>query len=144
MTISTETIAEWERLAEAATAGPWECAAGGVSNWVHGTEQPERLLEIEATFFDPGPCTTESSPLDLAFIAAARTAVPGLIAEVRAQAKEIGRLRRLVSTVSGHVRDEIKRGYVLTDERLAGVKWRDRWNALLAKCEAALRGKGEP
>ena len=81
-----------QALAEAATPGPWEwrgdnmhavaltrwtreLAERELGSWQKGEPGP-RLIETDAGVY--GPC-----PSDRAFIAAARAAVPALVAEVR-------------------------------------------------------------
>lgn len=83
-------LAELERLCEVATPGPWEWEAGMftgaagrpynlqvrvASPWGEGELHPHVLLKTVNGW--------EPKDSDAAFIAAARTAVPALIAEVR-------------------------------------------------------------
>lgn len=87
MTSATaEQLAEWKRLADAATPGPWIWP--GDSMYGNGGER-------EGDCFDPPIIETDSGHYgpeenDRDFIAAARTAVPSLIAEV-------GRLREALA-----------------------------------------------
>lgn len=84
MMITDEQLAEWERLATAATPGPWRW-------W---TSNSFRRLSSDADMKDGGVlCAVVQhsdghpdvfcSEADRAFIAAARTAVPALIEELR-------------------------------------------------------------
>lgn len=75
-------IDELEALASAATPGPWE--AGEPNNWGDDDDIPQSGVMVNGT-----PITWDDhsgdvfNPADAEFIAAARTAVPELIAEVR-------------------------------------------------------------
>lgn len=73
-------VAEWERLAEAATSGPWTLSDGCYAVYCAGG-QP--LLD-EGSLGDSG---TLVSTHDAAFIAAARTAVPEMARMLREQAQ---------------------------------------------------------
>jgi len=105
MTITDAELAEWERLANEATAGPWyfngysAIFSGPLSNEYDRIER-----EIEAKYGDGAPTSafaalpetqcayvpvvggdtgTAQGMKDAAFIAAAREALPRLVAEVR-------------------------------------------------------------
>lgn len=70
----TAKLAEWETLTEAATEGPWGYWGQG---WVAPVNDPQR---------DPVGVPQNTIPrgdADAAFIAAARTAMPALIAAVK-------------------------------------------------------------
>jgi hypothetical protein len=72
----TAKLAEWEALTEGATEGPWDTDGGGTSighgdKWVaHVVDQQEPNEPVQAR-------------ADAEFIAAARTAMPALLAFVR-------------------------------------------------------------
>lgn len=102
-------VAAWERLAAAATAGPWEWARdyqmSDGRHWclIHPGNHARTvnwrtvLLATEATDFAAQPLDADP---DLRFIAAARTAVPALCAEVR-------RLRTQLAECEAHCSDLI-------------------------------------
>lgn len=77
--ISKKQLVEWERLANKATEGPWRVCADTLCR-----HKPADILDC------PYPCEDGiiASQNDLEFIAAAREAVPALIAEVRKLQKE--------------------------------------------------------
>lgn len=81
--LTDEQLAEWERLAAGATRGPW-----------HAVESQGWRGIVGEGNLDTVEITTDPWPTDLAFIAAARTAVPALVAEVR-------RLRALATLLRG-------------------------------------------
>ncbi len=71
--IDDQTLNEWKRLAEAATPGPWQAknyGSDGVDAWLH-------LSPTVAIGSDHAHWLTDAT-----FIAAARVAVPALLAEV--------------------------------------------------------------
>lgn len=110
-TITTEQLAEWRALAEKATEGPWaieSCGEKGdgsnmigvvfgpddpdakspLSGWIDENDWADKLGEPMADPFyrdeEVAECAhrNRNHNADAAFIAAARTAVPALIAEV--------------------------------------------------------------
>ena len=88
MTITEEQLAEWGRLASEATEGPWEVAPedGGCHRVrVPTPETGGRLLGTLAELDDWR---------DADFIAAARGAVPALVAEVRRLRHGLGALTK--------------------------------------------------
>jgi ribosomal 50S subunit-associated protein YjgA (DUF615 family) len=73
---------EWERLANAATPGPWEAGTAMCCpdmGWVDGPKGKGRVCPT----YEAGKRTHTLDAQDAEFIAMARTAVPALIAEVR-------------------------------------------------------------
>lgn len=93
--LTREQLAEWRRLAEAATAGPWwERKAFILSGVV------DRVLDIQAV----AP-SDEISDADVAFITSARSAVPALIAEVERLANANEEARTLLHIATGCERD---------------------------------------
>ncbi len=95
-------LAEWEALAERATGGPWYTVdpPWANSDWVNaGSEDPHggslvcdcQAQHDDMTDDDEG----DNAISDAAFIAAARTAVPALIAEVRRLRACIARVKAL-------------------------------------------------
>lgn len=85
--VTNEELDHWERLAAAATPGPWDpadlplFASGAV--WLEALDEP------------PESGTTEGrARRDAAFVAAARTALPALVAEVRRLRMELNRAVR--------------------------------------------------
>jgi hypothetical protein len=77
--IPPEQLNKWQQLADAATEGPWECFRNpnkGFRHYWHvrSSASDEDILDINAEKEDLA---------DLDFIAAAREAVPALIAEVK-------------------------------------------------------------
>jgi len=78
-------------LCEEATAGPWQSGDGSVDRFFAGKNTiatPARVIVERATYNDEFDQQTYA---DIAFIAAARTAMPALIAEVRRLQAEIDR-----------------------------------------------------
>lgn len=81
-----EQRAEWKRLADAATPGPWQ-------EWMHRTklEWPDERLRISC--FGHGPIhkeeDLEKAISDMEFIAASREAVPAMLAENDELQKEV-------------------------------------------------------
>lgn len=94
-----------EALANAATPGPWapsEQTRGGpvTSAWVESLPADTIVVDSRGTAFAFGvnvcavpPFDVDKAAADTAFIAAARTDVPALVAELRAARAEIERLR---------------------------------------------------
>ena len=87
MAPTQEEIARWKALAEAATAGPWEADTHGISGGSISCEKPCGRRQVaasigQAAMFDERADTGEVLRANAAFIAAARDAVPRLIAEV--------------------------------------------------------------
>lgn len=104
MTITPEQIAEWQRLADAATEGPWEtdatenegaygggpdCRSGfssyevvAASGRVCDTLNSDVALVSEEYDEDGITAFDEVGKANMEFIVASRTAVPALIAEV--------------------------------------------------------------
>ena len=85
--ISDERIDELERLANNATPGEWrvEIEDGdvwGISSFASNGQRMRRIVETDCGYYNP------KMP-DAAFIAASRTAVPELCAEVRRLRKEL-------------------------------------------------------
>lgn len=87
MTVTTEQLAEWERLANEATAGPWIASDGDDRdlNYMYdvlcpverdGNVRNRTLLQLNWNF-------KENLGNDREFIAASRLAVTQLVAEVR-------------------------------------------------------------
>lgn len=89
MTVTVEQLAEWDRLASEATSGPWTDGEGFGYFCVS--------TQGEACFGSCGCCVEPMSQLDAAFIAAARTAVPALIARVRELEWELATLKDAAS-----------------------------------------------
>jgi hypothetical protein len=71
--VTDEQLQEWQRLADEATPGPWE-------NW---TIEDDGNRQDEWSAVGPVHADMQGAVKDAAFIAAARTAVPALVAEVR-------------------------------------------------------------
>jgi hypothetical protein len=61
-----------------------------------------------------------------------------LLEENRQLARDKRVLVRVLEACKLHIEGELERGYVLTDERAAGVLWRMRWNEVLGEVEQAL------
>jgi len=47
-------------------------------------------------------------------------------------------MRAVLKKVEAHLHEELNRGYILTDEPMAGALWRKRHNDLLSEVERAL------
>lgn len=84
--IGDETLANLRRLAEAATPGPWKWYDAPGVKWddpkscSFDSRQPNRTAPYYCT--GPHTDTSEQAATDAAFIAAAREAVPALVAEI--------------------------------------------------------------
>ena len=86
--ITDNQLAEWERIANAATVGPWFSVGAPWGNGTlvnAGTEDPHGGHAVCDTelMIDRSENIQGEPQCDADFIAAARTAVPALIAEVR-------------------------------------------------------------
>lgn len=96
--ISNEQLAEWERLANEATPGPWyayvktEASVAIIKDPDDDSDDGSHIRVTENRYYDAiaskktfeDVCTCGNvEEKDIAFIAAAREAVPALIAEVR-------------------------------------------------------------
>lgn len=81
--VTEQQLAEWERLAGAATAGPWR-----VTDYENVMRADGRHIAFDDS--DDGACVRES---DAAFIAASREAVPRLVAALREARAETKALR---------------------------------------------------
>mgnify|MGYP003393624822 CR=1 FL=1 len=116
--IDVDKLAEWRRLAEAATKGPW--ATGRISM------PGEALLAF-------GRRSLQMPEADAVFIAAAREAVPALLDEVE-------RLRKALEAIEA--RAEVAESRHLTCEQDAKaygeMKWYSGHSAGVADTEAAL------
>lgn len=97
--ITEDRLAELERLASEATAGPWEAIEG---EWV---KEHFQVIDVptgcdiidthnSGCASDPRPDDVFFSPENSRFIAASRTAVPDLVAEVRRLQADNAALRR--------------------------------------------------
>lgn len=89
--MTDEELAELERLCAAATPGPWYWNAEDEEmhttvavreEWPPG-EWYDRTIVLDGVWWNTGDAGVRASESDIAFIAAARTALPRLIAEVR-------------------------------------------------------------
>ncbi len=102
--ITDEQLAEWELLANEATAGPWAPSLSvkdGLPRFqiLGGDRMPYGYgFAIVHGTIEDGNIIPESCDLD--FIAASRTAVPALIAEVRRLLEENERLDMLTRMAS--------------------------------------------
>lgn len=93
--ISEKQLVEWERLANEATDGPWVYGENNCDVYdVYSEHDPEDVDAVCSDMLFP------NSKNDAAFIAAAREAVPRLIAEVR-------RLQDRCDTLEDMLRDEM-------------------------------------
>lgn len=111
--LTDEQIAEWRRLADGATAGPWKHVGIGI------TTDPTRHVVAKCPVEQP----VNSDMRDAAFIAASRVAVPALCEEVE-------RLRRGLREIlidCGRERTVSQRDCVgaqrIVDNLLAGWLW---------------------
>lgn len=126
MTPTEQELAEWARLADAATPGPWtpsidsyfghgvETAADtrvkrdykqAHPGWdgFNGTTVARAVQTINGSgpAFGPSPLIDDDEVRDnAAFIAAARTAVPALLSALAASRASAGRLRELIQEVN--------------------------------------------
>lgn len=58
--------------------------------------------------------------------------------ELMKQRQELLDLRHVVKAAIKQIKEELDRGYVLTEEPGAGPAWRRRWGNLLGKLEGAI------
>lgn len=94
--VTDEQIAEWLRLADAATEGPWQPVQIRDGLW-HVINDPHLVpVAVVDDSRDEDPPTREQAGDDARLIAASRTAVPALCSKVKEQAAEIERLRGLL------------------------------------------------
>lgn len=81
MTVSTAAErATWKALAEDAEDGPWEAVEGASGGWWVERRNTATICHIDVDY---------SGNPDAAFIAAARTAVPALLADVERLEREL-------------------------------------------------------
>lgn len=93
MTLTNADLDAWERLAEAATPGPWRMQTAACDH-----PDADEHVAIKGGGRLVVPCVEE--PADAALFAAARLAIPALVAEVR-------RLRGVATTIGARLRDMI-------------------------------------
>jgi hypothetical protein len=111
--ITDEQIAEWKRLADAATSGPWkhdDSYSDRVCNGLCGDQFEYSEGSLTGLIERHGNCSTVSNVeerRDVAFIAAARTAVPALIAEVELLRHEVSVLKQYGDAQADRTREEI-------------------------------------
>ena len=129
--MTEQEFTEIEALAKAATPGPWTIRAGSAST-VHDAEGD---YEIAETF--TGEQFTTNMGNNAAFIAAARNALPLLLAEVRALKEKLSRADFGWGLARGEA--EILRAKV-ADERSA----RDAAERLLSEALVDCRAKRDP
>jgi hypothetical protein len=127
--MTPEHLAELERLADAATPGPWTTGTGtnGLHPWEVVTSPHLPAVEMHGD--------DATAVADAVFIAAARQAVPALVAEVRRLAREAGlaadlrqeitRLRAVAArdVCSGCMVREEQREHWMEQSRQNGVKY---------------------
>ncbi len=100
MTLTAEQLAEWKRLADAATPGPWEsprvpeqyCQA------IVLTADEEQVCDA----YDNTSWGGDQARANGVFIAAARTAVPDLVKEVERLRKYEAAVHYLRQTIDGY------------------------------------------
>lgn len=94
MTVTTEQLAEWERLANEATEGPWQvrqfptASYGRPQFWVLDSI-PDRDGKVVANAICSATATNQDASRNASFIAASRLAVPLLIQRIRELEKEL-------------------------------------------------------
>lgn len=85
-------LAELERLADAATPGPWEANSDHHNNvYVDAMNQGELGLKVQLLDLN-----MQGNEEDAAFIAASRTAIPALLADLREARASLGEARQLL------------------------------------------------
>jgi hypothetical protein len=118
MPITPEQRAEWQRLADAATAGPWRWEGGDVPDLIGRAGEPGvYVYDTEVICFEHNhgcACRQDceawltSTDTDRAFIAAAREAVPALLADnVRLTRELTSERAKVAALVSALERTEI-------------------------------------
>lgn len=110
MTITPAQLEEWKRLAEAATPGEWTQRLANDGTGDRGIKAPSKRNVIAECFADmdyDGERALSGCKANAAFIAASRTALPALIAEVERLRAEAARLEgeksKLREALSGAV-----------------------------------------
>ena len=104
--VSPKEIAELKRLAEAATPGPWSPI------WdtdFYNAGMPERFADKIQIGGVDRDAFAELEPGDAEFIAAARTAIPRLIAHVEELQARIDRALSILSWMPDHDGDDLAR-----------------------------------
>lgn len=79
--ITPEDLAKWQELCTAATPGPWVYKTSEFGEYTDSGFREERIVAPEGDFVLADACNLYDT--DAAFIAAAREAMPRLIAEVQ-------------------------------------------------------------
>lgn len=123
--ITDKQIAEWERLAGAATAGPW------IPWVVRDADDPEGHWLATSSKHVP---TSEDAKVDAAFIAASREAVPALVAALR-EARASDPVRAALAAVA----DILTAAQTATEVRTADGEGAMRWFDTTDDQRAALR-----
>lgn len=93
---TSEQLAEWERLAAEATPGPWEPCLGSGTHRCTGVKSETGVMvcDVQPDYFIEQP--SQAPPIerradhqpDIDFISAARTAVPALLAALKARRED--------------------------------------------------------
>lgn len=102
MKTTPEQRAEWARLAEKATPGEWLAERCTTSEVEVGAETTAGHLSVAWVHLGHAPSANDiaGGTRDAAFIAAARTAVPALLADLEAAERREEGLRRKVLTLA--------------------------------------------
>lgn len=126
--ITDEQLDEWQKLAEEAHRGPWFVRYGTNPDYPHGVEcgYPQQVISMgDVTLIGEFYDGTDVAPaVHAPFVAAARTAVPELIAEVR-------RLRAEVAERTEHHERTCRR---CNGRNMANGRWAAAsplWNAIM-------------
>lgn len=101
MTISAEQIAEWLRLADAATEGPWLYRPKEFDDWGFVRSETGALVSLgragqyvgEDGYAEHRAAGTDPFGSNAKFTAASRTAVPALIREIKRLRAQIENLK---------------------------------------------------
>lgn len=120
--MSLDRLTELEALANAATPGPWQPVLGHLA---HGQERVGlwQGSEYMGNFLAPTVVSSNGNPVqalhDVQFMAAARTAIPTLITDMRRIMTEMARLRQMADRATSG-RAPGKSHHLLPSSVLAG------------------------
>lgn len=123
-----EQRAEWRALADKATPGPWD------TYMVPGTRSEEAYVAVEASETEVRIARYEGGHFDGAFIAAARTAVPALLADVERLTAERDALAARIAAVRAVA-------YLYSSEHSDGCGFEDCARCTIDQLLAALNGE---
>ena len=104
--ITPEQLAEWKQMEKEATKGPWSISFPDSDGKLVTSAVPvdyDREMDYSPVYGVCRACSDDGYAVNLTFIAASRTAMPELIAEVERLQKDTNRLRDFVEQVASGV-----------------------------------------